>query len=103
MEADSLLEPRRPPANLSVRRVAGDKGARDLAILNARAYRMPKELRDWQGKGYAETIVRHAVAQGQRSMDIRRTTLHASMMGYPLYQAMEYTPGPHLVISGPGN
>ncbi len=46
METDSLLEPRRPPADLNIRRVVDDKGARDLAILNARAYGMPLELWD---------------------------------------------------------
>ena len=55
-----------------------------------------------QGKGFAETVMRRAIAEGQRAMGVRRTTLHASMMGYPLYQAMGYTPGPQLVLIGPG-
>lgn len=147
METDSLLEPRRPPADLNIRRVVDDKGARDLAILNARAYGMPVELWDcisgmhfwpsdccafvgylgetpvscaaalpingtayialvatapgWQGQGYAETVMRRAVAEGQRTMGVTRTTLHASMAGHPLYQAMGYASGPRLVLVGP--
>ena len=46
METDRLLEPRRPPADLNIRRVVDDKGARDLAVLTARAYGMPSELWD---------------------------------------------------------
>lgn len=147
METDSLLEPRRPPSDLIIRRVVDDKGARDLAFLNARAYGMPLELWDcvsgmhfWpsdcfafigyngetpvssaaalpvngtvyialvatapeqQGKGYAETVMRRAVAEGQHAMGLKRTTLHASMMGRPLYEAMGYLPGPQLVLVGP--
>jgi len=146
METDHLLAPRRPPADLSVRRVVDDKSARDLAMLNAHAYGMPMELWDciagmhfWpsdcrafvgysgetpvssaaalpingtayialvatapeqQGKGYAETVMRHAVAEGQRTMGVTRTTLHASMMGHPLYRAMGYASGPRLILVG---
>jgi GNAT superfamily N-acetyltransferase len=118
--------------------VVDDKGARDLAILNARAYGMPLEQREcvsgmhfWpsdriafvgyrgetpvssaaalpvnstvyialvatapeqQGNGYAEMVMRRAVAEGQHAMGVKRTTLHASMMGHPLYEAMGYVP-----------
>ena len=44
METDRLLEPRRPPADLQIRRVVDDRGARDLAMLNALAYDMPADL-----------------------------------------------------------
>jgi GNAT superfamily N-acetyltransferase len=147
METDQLLEPRRPPARLDVRRDVDDNGARDLALLNARAYGMPPELWDcvsgmhfWpadchafvgyvgetpvscaaalpingtvyvalvatapdrQGKGYAETVMRCAVAEGQRALGVTRTTLHASMMGHPLYQAMGYASGSQIVLVGP--
>lgn len=147
MEADRLLEPRRPSSDLNIRRVVDDNDARDLAIVNARAYGMPLELWEcvsgmhfWppdcfafvgydgetpvssaaalpvngtvyiafvatapeqQGKGYAETVMRHAVAEGQRAIGVRRTTLHASMMGRPLYEAMGYAPGPHLILVAP--
>ncbi len=147
METDQLLAPRRPLADLEIKRVADDATARDLATLNAHAYGMPTELfecianmRLWhadsygfvgyaegqpvstasvfpvegtvyvalvatspnsQGKGYAETVMRHAVTQGQRAMGITRTTLHASDMGQPVYRAMGYTPGPQLIVVGP--
>jgi ribosomal protein S18 acetylase RimI-like enzyme len=136
MESGPLLAARRPAAAIEIRRVADDVGARDLAMVNARAYDMPLELFDcmanigwWgadsfgyvgyvdgkpvstaaalpvagtvyialvatmpeaQSKGYAETVMRHAVTQGQRSMGTMRTTLHASDKGRPVYAAMGY-------------
>lgn len=146
METDRLREPRRAAADLNIRRVIDDGGARDLAMLNARAYGMPSELwecvagmhfwpsdacafvgylgdvpvscaaalpingtvyialvasaPDQQGKGYAETVMRRAVAEGQRTTGTTRTTLHASMMGHPLYRSMGYASGPRLVLVG---
>ena len=38
-------------------------------------------LPEEQGKGYAETVMRQAVIQGQRAMGTTRTALHASDMG----------------------
>jgi hypothetical protein len=32
------------------------------------------------------------IAAGQQSMGVRRTTLHATDMGRPIYQAMGYAP-----------
>ena len=147
MEADELLPPRRPAADLDVRRVADDAMGRDLAELNAVAYHMPADAFDcianmllWhadsyayvgylsgkpvtcaaalpvegtvyialvatlpeaQGKGYAETVMRQAVAEGQQAMGTTRTTLHASDMGLPVYRAMGYRPGPRMVFLGP--
>jgi len=149
MEAEDLLPPRRPPANLDIRRVVDDAVARDLAILNANAYGLPHEIfecisnmRLWQadsygfvgyaggkpvssaaalpvagtvyialvatapdeqGKGYAETVMRRAVVEGQRAMGVRRTTLHATEAGRPIYRAMGYAPGPRLVLAGPAH
>ena len=54
-----------------------------------------------QGKGYAETVMRHAVAEGQRALGVTRSTLHASLMGHPVYQAMGYSSGPRLILVGP--
>lgn len=54
-----------------------------------------------QGKGYAETVMRHAVTHGKQAMGTTRTTLHATDMGLPVYRAMGYTPGPRLVLLGP--
>ena len=147
METDALIPPRRPPANLDIRRVVDDAMGRDLAELNALAYGMPANEFDcianmllWhadsyayvgylggkpvscaaalpvggtvyialvatspeaQGKGYAETVMRQAVIQGQQAMGTTRTTLHASDMGLPVYRAMGYRPGPTLVLVGP--
>ena len=47
-------------------------------------------LPEEQGKGYAETVMRQAVAQGQEAMGTKRTTLHASDMGLPVYRRMGY-------------
>jgi len=45
MEAEDLAPPRRPrPAELDIRRVVDDAGARDIALLNADAYGMPHEM-----------------------------------------------------------
>lgn len=51
-----------------------------------------------QGKGYAETVMRHAVTHGQQAMSTQRTTLHATDLGRPIYQAMGYTAGPKLIL-----
>lgn len=56
---------------------------------------------DQQGKGYAETVMRHAIVEGQKGMGWTRTTLHASEAGKPLYQAMGYSIGPEMVLVGP--
>ncbi len=147
MEAEDLAPPRRPPAKVEIIRVADDVGARDLAALNAAAYKMPMELFEcistsafWpadcyayvgyvdgkpvsssaalpvdntvyialvatapseQGKGYAETVMRHAVVQGQTAMRVKRTTLHATDMGRPIYSAMGYASGPRMLLVGP--
>jgi GNAT superfamily N-acetyltransferase len=149
MEGGKLLPPRRPQANVEIRRAIDDAGARDLAQLNAVAYHVPGELFEcisginfWhddslayvgyvdgkpvstasvlpvagtvyvalvatlpeeQGKGYAETVMRHAVTQGQQAMGVMRTTLHATDMGQPVYRAMGYTPGPRLILFAPAH
>jgi GNAT superfamily N-acetyltransferase len=149
MEGGELLPPRRPPANVVIRRVTDDAGARDLAQLNAVAYQVPGELFEcmsnmgfWhddslayvgyvdgkpvstasalpvagtvyialvatrpeeQGKGYADTVMRYAVTQGQQAMGVTRTTLHATDMGQPVYRAMGYTAGPRLILFAPAH
>ncbi len=50
------------------------------------------------GKGYADTVMRHAIAEGQKSMGVTRTTLHASDMGAPVYRAMGYHPTAQFTI-----
>lgn len=51
-----------------------------------------------QGRGYAEAVMRHAVAEGQQAMGTARTTLHATDIGQPLYRAMGYAAGPRLML-----
>lgn len=148
MEADDLAPPRRPqPAELDIHRVLDDSGARDLAMLNADAYGMPREMfgalcsmalwradslgfvgyvggrpvsatgvfpaantvyvalvataPDVQGKGYAEAVMRHAVQEGQKLMGVKRTTLHATDAGRPVYTAMGYATGSRMVLLAP--
>jgi ribosomal protein S18 acetylase RimI-like enzyme len=60
-------------------------------------------LPEAQGNGYAETVMRQAVIQGQQAMGTKRTTLHASEMGFPVYRAMGYRTGPRLVLLGPAH
>ncbi|MBI2687073.1 MAG: GNAT family N-acetyltransferase [Acidobacteria bacterium] len=47
-------------------------------------------LPDCHGKGYAEAVMRHAIAEGRRATGLTRTTLHASDMGLPLYENMGF-------------
>ncbi len=60
-------------------------------------------LPEAQGKGYAESLMRHAVTEGQRAMGTKRTTLHASDMGLPVYRAMGYRPGARLILVSAAN
>src|SRR5205814_2028572 len=61
MTAERLLPPRRPaPPELDLRLLADDGTARDLGVINARAYRMPDEtfacvgsLRAWHPESFA--------------------------------------------------
>ena len=50
-------------------------------------------LPDSHGKGYADAVMRHAIAEGRRGMGFTRTTLHATEMGRPVYQAMGFEAG----------
>lgn len=43
-----------------------------------------------QGRGYAETVMRRTLADGASATGLRRTVLHASDAGRPLYNAMGY-------------
>ena len=60
-------------------------------------------LPEAQRNGYAETVMRQAVTQGQQGMGIMRTTLHATDMGFPVYRAMGYRPGPRVIFAGPAH
>jgi len=54
-----------------------------------------------QGRGYAETVMRHAMAEGQRAMGLQHVSLHATDMGLPVYRAMGFEVGPRLAFAGP--
>jgi len=56
---------------------------------------------DVQGKGYAEAVMRHAVIEGQKAMGVKRTTLHATDAGRPVYTAMGYASGPRMTLLAP--
>ena len=45
-----------------------------------------------QGRGYAETVMRHAIAEAQRATGLPRVTLHATDAGRPLYANMGFLP-----------
>ncbi len=148
METDELLPPRRPAPEIELRQVTDEATARDLAMINADAYGMPRELfecicnmhlwhddsygfvgyvdgrpvtsaaalpledsvyvalvataPDMHGRGYADTVMRHAVTVGQQAMGLKRTTLHATEMGEPVYRAMGYGTGSRLILLAPG-
>jgi ribosomal protein S18 acetylase RimI-like enzyme len=41
-------------------------------------------------RGYAETVLRHSLEQAARATGLRRTVLHASNEGFPIYLRMGY-------------
>jgi predicted GNAT family acetyltransferase len=47
---------------------------------------------DHRNKGYAEAVMRHSLARASAATGIRRTVLHASPAGAPLYASMGYRP-----------
>lgn len=47
---------------------------------------------DSQRKGYGEATVRHALQAAHEATSIRRTVLHATEAGYPLYLRLGYHP-----------
>ncbi len=51
-----------------------------------------------QGKGYAEAVVRHTIAEGQKAMGFKRATLHATDMGQPVYNAIGFEPSARFVL-----
>lgn len=46
----------------------------------------------FQRKGYAEAVMRYALADASKTTGLRRTVLHASRAGYPIYKRMGYEP-----------
>jgi GNAT superfamily N-acetyltransferase len=47
---------------------------------------------DARRKGYGEAVVRHALQAAYEATGIRRTVLHATKAGYPLYLRLGYRP-----------
>jgi GNAT superfamily N-acetyltransferase len=47
---------------------------------------------DARRKGYGEAVVRHALQTAHEATGIRRTVLHATELGYPLYLHLGYHP-----------
>jgi len=45
-----------------------------------------------QRRGYAETVMRHSLEEAGRATGLRRTVLHASDAGFPIYLRMGYRP-----------
>ena len=53
---------------------------------------------DSHGKGYGEAVMRQAISAGQQAMGVTRTTLHATDMGRPVYEAMGYVPSARFAV-----
>ena len=47
---------------------------------------------DARRKGYGEAVVRHALQTAHKATGIRRTVLHATELGYPVYLRLGYHP-----------
>jgi GNAT superfamily N-acetyltransferase len=45
---------------------------------------------DFQGKGYAEALLRQALKDAKRLWGLERTVLHATLAGLPVYQRLGY-------------
>ncbi len=55
-------------------------------------------LPGYQRRGYAETVVRHAIAEARRATGIERTVLQSTPQGFPLYARMGYQTMTRFVI-----
>ncbi|HEY9623951.1 MAG TPA: GNAT family N-acetyltransferase [Crinalium sp.] len=49
-------------------------------------------LPEYRGLGYAEAVSRHSLEQAAQRYGKKRTTLHATPAGFPVYQRMGYQP-----------
>jgi ribosomal protein S18 acetylase RimI-like enzyme len=47
-------------------------------------------LPEYQGRGYAEAVMRQAVAEAQRRHGVERTLLQSTAAGFPMYERMGY-------------
>jgi hypothetical protein len=46
----------------------------------------------YRGRGYAEAVTRHVIQESARRWNLRRTVLHATDAGLPVYERMGYQP-----------
>jgi ribosomal protein S18 acetylase RimI-like enzyme len=49
-------------------------------------------LPDYRNQGYAESVIRHSLEQAAQRYGKKRTALHATPAGFPVYQRMGYQP-----------
>lgn len=49
-------------------------------------------LPDYRNRGYARAVIRHSLEQAAQRYGKKRTALHATPIGIPLYQEMGYQP-----------
>jgi GNAT superfamily N-acetyltransferase len=49
-------------------------------------------LPDYRNQGYAQAVIRHSLEQAAQHCGKKRTALHATSVGIPLYQRMGYQP-----------
>jgi GNAT superfamily N-acetyltransferase len=49
-------------------------------------------LPDYRNQGYAEAVIRHSLEQAEQRYGKKRTALHATSAGFPVYQRMGYQP-----------
>jgi GNAT superfamily N-acetyltransferase len=47
-------------------------------------------LPEWQRRGYAEAAIRYSLEDASRTTGLKRTTLHATEAGRPVYERMGY-------------
>ncbi|MBD2002063.1 MULTISPECIES: GNAT family N-acetyltransferase [Cyanophyceae] len=49
-------------------------------------------LTDYRNHGYAEAVIRHSLEQAEQRYGKKRTALHATPAGFPVYRRMGYQP-----------
>jgi ribosomal protein S18 acetylase RimI-like enzyme len=52
-------------------------------------------------RGYADTVMRHAIEAGRRHIGSDKITLHATEVGQPTYERMGFMPGPVVAMVVP--
>jgi len=66
--------------------------ATTLAVDGRLYVAMVATLPDYRRRGYAETVMRHSLAQAHAATGLTRTVLHATDIGLPVYRKMGYRP-----------